>query len=283
MRLSDEELFRGFIEGLVEYAPKDFDEGFGTVYERYVMDKYLRDLKERLDIKTVLEGPSDGITGIRGINSYPFADEGGKVTYYTPSEKEAAQVRDVWDILDVKKKAEVKTGKPLKFPFEDDSFNLVWNFCIIEHLNDPFPLAREMVRVSDKYVLFMTQNVYNMGTIPHVFYHKFYSKPWDHGALKWMRFGGIKKIAGKLGLNVVDEGVIDVPPWPDTWDMPVRGFFKKGMKTVGGEWNWSSLTTLKKGVEPPPSLVKIEKFENLPIPVFFKLFFAHHLYVLCEK
>ncbi len=279
----DEKLFMGFIEGLVDYAPRDYDEGFGTVYERYVMEKYLRDLKRRLNIESVFEGPSDGITGIRGINSYPFADEGCEVTYYTPSKREEEYTKTAWNLISPDSRVTIKTGKPLSFPFEDDSFDLSWNFCILEHLKNPVALASEMVRVSKRYVLFMTQNVFNIGTFPHVIYHLLYRKPWDHGMLRWMSFGGIKKIVSKLELNIIEEGVIDVPPWPDTWDMPVRGFFKKGMESIGESWNWSTLTSLAKDSKPNPLIRRVELFEKLPLPTALKLPFAHHLYVLCEK
>ena len=173
-------------------------------------------------------------------------------------------------------------GRPFSFPFEDHSFDLSWNFCIVEHLKDPIVLADEMKRVSENYVLFMTQNFYNIGTIPHLLYHIYQWQGWNHGSFSWMTFSGIKKIARKLELTVIEEGVIDVPPWPDTWDMPVRGVFKRGMESAGKSWNWSTLTSLAKGSEPSPLIKKVEYFERLPLPKMLKLPFTHHLYVLCE-
>ena len=43
----NEQLFLNFIEGLVKYSPKDFDEGMGTVYERIMINKYFNYQKMR--------------------------------------------------------------------------------------------------------------------------------------------------------------------------------------------------------------------------------------------
>jgi len=280
---SEEKIFVDFIENLVDYAPKDYDEGFGTVYERYVMDRYLRRIKNRYEINSVFEGPSDGITGIRGINSFPFADEGCSVVYFSPSEREIEYSRNVWNKLGSNQKVEFEVGKPFSFPFDDNSFDLVWNFCIVEHFKDPNPLVDEMFRVSKKYVLIMTQNVYNIGTIPHVIYHKIRNQIWNHGELKWMSFGGIERLIKDKNPNILEKGCIDVPLWPDTWDMPVRGIFKRVMNKTGGSWNWSTLKDIKKDSKPSKLISFFDRVENLPVPDLFKLPITHHLYVLCEK
>ena len=43
-----------FIERNVRVAPRDLDEGIGTVYERVVIDDYFRDLQKRCNLKTYL-------------------------------------------------------------------------------------------------------------------------------------------------------------------------------------------------------------------------------------
>ncbi|MAG52814.1 MAG: hypothetical protein CMH62_02530 [Nanoarchaeota archaeon] len=276
----NEQLFLNFIEGLVKYSPKDFDEGMGTVYERIMINKYFRKLMKRYDIESVFEGPSDGITGVRGVNSLIFAKHGKNVTYYTPSKVEEENAKKNWDKVGNGVEVDIKQGQPLKFPFEDNTFDFVWNFCIAEHFSDPIALVKEMKRVSKKYVLIMNQNKYNIGTYPHVLYHRFMKQEWDHGDLKWMSFSGLNKMMKRNGLKIVEKGVIDVPIWPDTWDTPVRGFFKKGMGSVGGEWNW----TFDKSFKEDHDLIKFSSIvEKLPIGRFLKLPLAHHLYVLARK
>ena len=66
-----------FIERNVRVAPRDLDEGIGTVYERVVIDDYFRDLQKRCNLKNILENPADGVTGVPGMNSLEFARNGG--------------------------------------------------------------------------------------------------------------------------------------------------------------------------------------------------------------
>lgn len=276
----NERLFLGFVEGLVDYSPKDFDEGMGTVYERIMINKYFEKLIKKYDIKNVFEGPSDGITGVRGVNSFMFAKNGKDVTFFTPSKREEKQVIETWSKVGKGLKVKIKSGEPLKFPFEDNSFDLVWNFCVAEHFKDPVALVKEMKRISRRYVLIMTQNVYNVGTYPHVAYHKIKKQEWNHGDLRWMSFAGINKMIKENNLKIIEKNVVDVPIWPDTWDVPVRGIFKKGMKNVGGEWNW----TFDKAFEKENKMIKFSSIvEKMPIGRFLKLPLAHHLYVLAEK
>ena len=143
----NEQLFLNFVEGLVKYSPDDYDEGMGTVYERIMINDYFRKLIKKYDIQSVFEGPSDGITGVRGVNSLIFAKNGKKVVYYTPSKVEEEKAKEIWKNIGKGVTAEIKQGEPLKFPFEDDTFDLVWNFCIAEHFQDPIALVKEMKRV----------------------------------------------------------------------------------------------------------------------------------------
>ncbi len=126
----------------------------------------------------------------------------------------------------------------------------------------------------------MNQNRYNIGTYPHVFYHRFKRQEWDHGDLKWMSFSGLNKMIKKNNLKIVEKGVIDVPIWPDTWDTPIRGIFKGGMKAIGKDWDWD----FERSFNSKNSLIKFSSIvEKLPIGRFLKLPLAHHLYFLARK
>lgn len=269
--------FINFIENLVNYAPTDYDEGLGTTYERYVLNKYLKNLKRERRIKSIFEGPSDGTVGIRGINSLPFADNHYNITYYSPSKRELECVKKSWKKMN--KNLNLKSGKTHDLPFADNSFDLVWNFCIVEHFKNPVPLIREMTRISRRYVLIITQNKYNYGTFFHIIYHKLIKKKWNHGLFKWMTFKGIEQLVNRNNLKVLERGCIDAPIWPDTWDMPIRGLFKKFLIIFGKSWKWGSL---KKNKRPSTLLLLCEKIEKLPL-LFIKMLIAHHLYILCEK
>jgi len=94
--LKERETLLKFIERNVSVAPQDLDEGIGTVYERVVIDDYFRDLQQRLNIRTILENPADGVTGVPGMNSLEFARNGATVALSNPSNKMLDGARAVW-------------------------------------------------------------------------------------------------------------------------------------------------------------------------------------------
>ena len=67
----------------------DYDEGLGLVYERFVLNDFLDDLRRRHGIKTVLEAPLYGMAGVSGINDVIFARNGVSVTMVDDTVKRA--------------------------------------------------------------------------------------------------------------------------------------------------------------------------------------------------
>jgi SAM-dependent methyltransferase len=299
MNKSNEPFLRLIDEQLNDYSPESMDEGFGTYYERVMMHRYLRKLVRDHNIKTILEGPSDGISGIKGINSLPMVDRGCELIYYTPSERERWFVKKTWNVIEHsrarKMSVEVRSGPLSRFPFEDNSFDLVWNFCVIEHLNNPLSVFKEMTRVSKRYILLAVQNAWNIGTFPHLIYHQVKRKPWDHGNVKRMSLAGIRVLLKgvkiieirKSGLSVtepriIEKGMFDIPVWPDTWDMRVAGLSTKTSTLQTASRSQASLNNIlsKKG---NPLMGIASLIERGPMPRKIKLLWAHHVYALCEK
>ena len=58
----------------------DYNEGLGLVYERFVLNDFLDDLRRQYDIHSVLEAPLYGMAGVSGINDVIFARNGATVT-----------------------------------------------------------------------------------------------------------------------------------------------------------------------------------------------------------
>jgi hypothetical protein len=174
----------------------------------------------------------------------------------------------------------VLTSEDLKLPFPDESFDLVWNFCMFERYADPSGLIEEMCRLSRNLVLVMTQNWRNWGTGPHRLYHYVKGYHWDHGYKKLMLISGIKEFLGtRTDLEIVETGGVDIPPIIDTWDLPIRGTLMRILKAVGKDWRW---TTDGKAKKPSRFLDLFVSLEN-DLPEWFKEYQAHHLYVLGRK
>ncbi|MCL5037523.1 MAG: class I SAM-dependent methyltransferase [Chloroflexi bacterium] len=280
----EKEVMFNFIERNLARSPKDMDEGIGTVYERKMIDEYMGSLIDRFGISNLLESPADGVTGYLGINSLEIGRRGVPVTLANPSQAMLDAAKEAWVKKGLDDMVTIARGEVDALPFEDNSFDVVWNFCMFERFTDPTIMTNEMKRVSRRFVLFLTQNSLNVGTYQHYLYHRCMKQEWDHGRMELMRLGPIRKAMKDCGLAVVEEGALDTPPWMDTWDMPLRGEMKGLLSMFGKKWDWKSQE--KHETEKPASesgvvdkLIWVEK--NLPR--WFNLFQTHHLYVLGEK
>jgi ubiquinone/menaquinone biosynthesis C-methylase UbiE len=279
----DGRLLIRFLEKNLPAMATTFDEGLGIASERYSVNKVIKKIIENDKIEKVLEAPVDGLMGIPGMNSVIFARKGANVIVGSPSKKLLENAKNFWKKLELEKKVEFITVLD-KFPFSENSFDLVWSYCMFEHFKDAEKLLDEMKRVSKKYVLLITQNAYNYGYPIHRLYHVVNRQAWDHGYTKWMKLGNLNDLFIKNGLIVKMKGCVDVPPWFDTFDMHTRGkikFFLKEEKKK--EWFWSALQEddMKKLSE-NGLIKKLEHFEEkLTWPLNY--FFAHHFFILGVK
>jgi hypothetical protein len=65
---------------------------------------------------------------------------------------------------------------------------------------------------------------------------------------RWVQMGRIKRSLKEAGVKFIDEGVLDVPPWPDTV-MPAAEVLKRlGIRSqklnrqfTGEGWQWSTM------------------------------------------
>ncbi len=68
----------------MQYYPL-FNEGYGTEYERFALNKFTSKMVKKYNISTVLEMPANGVMGMPGIKSLVFARMGCDVTVSHPS------------------------------------------------------------------------------------------------------------------------------------------------------------------------------------------------------
>jgi hypothetical protein len=272
-----------FIERNIDMSASDMDEGIGTVYERIVIDRYFDSLMDRFSIDSVLESPADGVTGIPGINSLEFARKGKQVFLTNPSDLMLENASRVWEKHGLRDMVEFTKAEVDSLPYPDAKFDLVWNYCMFERFEYPEVLVKEMLRVSGKYLMIMTQNFWNLGTFVHWIYHKVHKLKWDHGHKPLMTFKGIRKCLRSFDLEIVEEGAIDTPPWMDTWDMPLRGEIKKILSPLGFKWEWKVESEDKPEKEQKKGIIDhLADVEN-NLPEWFNCFQTHHLYILCRK
>jgi len=276
----------------------DLNEGLGTAYERYVLNRFVEKLVKRLKINSVLELPANGVMGVPGIKSLAFAKMGCDVTLVNPSQKAIDEMKKLWNALGLEANFVVSDYE--KTRLKPDSYDLVWNFCVFEHFDNPQNVLAEMARLSKKFVLVEIQNVFNIGFPIHRAYHKIKHEGWDHGDVKKMKHGEVSKMMRDCGLNIREVDATDMPPWPDinmklgeasceTMDFANYGkeFEKLRPKAKPKEVNdivesWKKLDTTKRL---PLSMRLLELWYYLErlTPRQFRIFISHHPYVIGEK
>lgn len=150
--------------------------GYGTVYERELINRLLRRFVRTYKIRSILEYPANDLLGdslllYKGVNAY------------------------------VERSRSIKLRK----------YDLVWNFCEIEKASDPRKLLIEMIKLSAGYILLIGQNIFNIGVPLHKIYHFLRRIAWDHGDIRFMRLGYVMKLVHNLGLIVLEYGYLDAP------------------------------------------------------------------------
>jgi SAM-dependent methyltransferase len=266
----------------------DYNEGLGLVYERLVLNDYLGRLLSKYEIRAVLEAPLYGMAGVSGINSVHLAQQGCDVTLVDVNGDRLEGVRRIWGELDLPCRF-VLHEDLAHLPFADDSFDLAWEWAALWYLPDAAGLLEELARVSRHLVFVAMPNRLQVGywmrklLVDREFF--------DTVDERWANMGLIKDTLRQADLIIEEEGVLDVPPWPDTV-MPAAELLRRlGIKSQrldrrfsGDGWQWS---TMDYYLGTRPELEEVIHgyafLERLPLPWRLKVLWAHHRYVLGRK
>lgn len=265
----------------------DYDEGLGLVYERFVLNDFLRSLRRRYDISSVLEAPLYGMAGVSGINSVVLAQDGARVTLVDDIGERAEGVRRIWRKLGLP--VDIVTISPDEWgslPFDDASFDLCWEWAGLWYLPDAAALLRELVRCSRKLIFVAMPNRWQVGYFlrKYVIDRAFF----DGVDERWTDMGRIRRELEAAGARVVAQGVLDVPPWPDTV-MPATEVLRRlGIRSQrlhnrfsGDRWSWSTMDYyLGRAPELYDRVMRYAWLDRLPLPWQIKAVWAHHRYIV---
>lgn len=268
-----------------EHYLTHYDEGLGLVYERFVLNDFLRALRRRYDIHRVLEAPLFGMAGVSGINSVALAQDGCDVTLVDDHPKRLAGVRRIWSELNLPVRL-VLTRDWAALPFPDRAFDLAWEWAGLWFLPDPEGLLRELARVSRKVVFVAMPNRWQVGywlrkfVLDRDFFH--------HVDERWVDMGRIRRVLESAGVHIVEQGVLDVPPWPDTV-MPASEVLRRlGIRSrrleqrfQGEGWRWSTMAYYL-GEEPDlyERVMRYAWLDRARLPWQIKAIWAHHRYLV---
>ena len=266
----------------------DYNEGLGLVYERLVLNDYLDGLLKDHDLQTVLEAPVFGMAGVSGINSVHLAQQGCDITLVDMDAERLEGIRRIWGELNLPCRF-VLLQDATHLPFEDDSFDLAWEWAALWYLPDAAALLAELVRVSKRLVFVAMPNRLQIGYwLRKHLVDKDFFKTVDE---RWVNVGLIKRTLKRQGLRIIEEGVLDVPPWPDTV-MPAAELLRRlGIRSErlqrqfsGDDWQWSTMDYYRgKRPELREIIDGYTFLERMRLPWRLKAIWAHHRYVLGSK
>jgi ubiquinone/menaquinone biosynthesis C-methylase UbiE len=190
-----------------EYFPRA-DEGLGTIYERFILHNYFDLLKTRYGIRSVLEAPSFGMTGVSGVNSMWWASKEAKVSIVDQSATRLNAIQKVWSDTGLSAEFVYQASDSAVLPFADGSFDMAWNFAALWHVKDGETYLKELARVASKALFICVPNKQNVCWVlrPH--------NSHDY-ELKNIRIDWITSCLEASQWRLVETGFFDVPPWPD--------------------------------------------------------------------
>jgi SAM-dependent methyltransferase len=263
----------------------DYNEGLGVVYERFVLNGYLDRLVDDYGVRTALEAPLYGMAGVSGINSVRLAQRGCDVTLVDCLDDRLDGVARIWRELNLPARC-VLHRDFAHLPFDDGAFDLAWEWAGLWYLPDAESLLRELARVSRKLVFVAMPNAVQVGYLmrKYLIDRDFFSTVDE----RWVHMARIRRVLGEVGVRFMEQGVLDVPPWPDTV-MPAAEVLKRlGIRSpklnaqfTGQGWTWSTMAYYL-GQQPDlyRRVMKYAWLDHAPLPWQFKLVWAHHRYVL---
>lgn len=266
----------------------DYNEGLGLVYERFVLNDFLEKLRQKYSIQSVLEAPLYGMAGVSGINDVVFAQQGVDVTLVDDNAERLRGVERIWR-EDLHLPVNLVYNPPDRWgelPLAGRSFDLTWCWAALWYIQDPAGLLAELARTSRKLVFVAMPNNLQVGYWMRklVIDREFF----QHHDESWTDIGCIRRILEANGVEIIDQGVLDVPPWPDTV-MPANEVLKRlGIRSkqleeqfTGSGWRWSTMAYYL-GHEPElyERVMKYAWLDRAPLPWQVKAVWAHHRYLL---
>lgn len=265
----------------------DYNEGLGLVYERLMLNDFLDSLRQKYRIESALEAPIYGMAGVSGINSVILARNGVSVTLVDDNAERLEHIERIWSELNLA--AHFNFQSPISnLPFPNKAFDLAWNWAALWYLPDAEKLIGELVRVSRKLVFIAMPNRAQVGYLMRKYVlEKDFVRYVDEA---WANIKRVKKILSDWDCEIIDEGVLDVPPWPDTV-MPATEVLKRlGIQSKqmqarfeGDDWNWSSMEYyLGKKPELKAQMDRYAFLERAPLPWQIKSIWAHHRYCVAR-
>ena len=252
-------------------------EALGVDYERYALDRSFRRLVRRHTIGSVLEIPAKGQKAMPSLYSLGFAGAGCDVALVNPEPKSLPAWASLGYGVECHRcEHSERTGLPAA------NYDLTWNFLTLAQAADAGALLAEMVRLSRRYVMFLSVNRFNPGFFAHRLAHRVSGIEWTHGAIEWMNPFRVRRFFECAGLEVVETGLVDTPPFPDSLGFRDLRLHRLGVDLDKHDWYSRTVEWMRTG-RYPRYIRALYMFESVPVPFLAKLGYAHLFYVLGRR
>jgi hypothetical protein len=165
-------------------------------------------------------------------------------------------------------------------------FDLTWQWAGLWYIQKPADLLRELARTSRNLVFVAMPNNIQVGYwMRKLVIDRDFFATHDEG---WTDITRIRHILEDAGVTIFEEGVLDVPPWPDTV-MPANEVLKRlGIRSkaldeqfTGEGWQWSTMAYyLAQEPDLRERVMRYAWLDHAALPWQAKAIWAHHRYLL---
>lgn len=270
---------------------EDPDEGLGTVYERFSITDLLRSSMELTGSESVLHAPLFGLLGIPGLDTVSLARDGVRVGLVDFDAERLAAVRTQWEDLGLHPQTHLLPGPdPASWPEQlADDYDLVFSFAALWYFRQPWEVLSAQARWARRGVLSCVPNTNVFMKLRANLWHRDTFSRVNKEALD---LEAMKRAGQQAGLVPIEEGLLDMPPFPDT-SVPLakllRAVLRKEPPSDGadgaseGAWAWSILPYLN-GTDPElkSRIERLSRWERY-VPSSVAPHIAHHRYALFAK
>jgi hypothetical protein len=207
----------------------DRDRGLGTAYERWCFYQRIEAWAAEYGVETALEGPVDGMAGVRGVHGAALARRGVRVVSTVPTEAAATIARGVYALCAPEAAVDVRVVDDEKKAVDLPPSDLVLVYHALPFVRDWRAYLQTLGRLAKKVLVVATCNPDN----------------WGFTAVSWVgrvrapdvwRTETLAPALWELG-RVRDHVYFDAPWWPDLPVAPGQSLSNrlKQMLAIGGK------------------------------------------------
>lgn len=261
------------------------DEGIGTTYERFILHRYFEVLKEKYQVKSLLETPSFGMTGVSLINSLWWSSQGIKPTVLDTNDERIEKSAKVWQSIPLEVNLQ-KIEDAGDVPFAENAFDMSWNFASLWFVKNMPDYVSALCTATKKVIFICVPNANGIG------YHlrtKFNNEVIPDFYMENIKPKNFVHLFENNGWQKQSAGYLDIPPWPDIAMKKEDMLRKAGLGFLVKESEQGETTFEKKCIvdyfagtnkDLESNILKYDFLEKAPFPV--KQMWGHHRWFIFE-